>query len=264
MRKIDSAILASEHIKIIDSSLKELKDGVFDFKESIQLIMGDTKKSVILTSGQFLYNVIMLKPYFIFGYDIEKEDILLSYSQKSYQDTINKYIRIFKDEDDVDLKDLKDVILEMNNNISDVSGVVNHVIGNTIDLFSIVTLMRKNKNLRALMHYKIDEKEEISSAERKLSEAIDKMIDIFKTNDSCLRPFLQADVGIKHKQLRETLLSVGYKPNLRGDIIEKPINSSFIRGLTNAEDYANNAIGSRKSLIITFRNVKRAGLSYAR
>lgn len=242
--------------EVLNQLMDDLERLEFDFESVIELQID--KKKLKLKLGRFLYNLIMLKPFFKLNREVTEEYLVLGkFSKNHFNEYMESLIEIFNTEEDIEA--FKDIVLEIIENISDVTGLVNYIKGNTIDLFSLVDLSIESKEFDKLMHYKIDESLTINEAEKDLKKATDKAIAILKIADTSLRPFLLSGVGVKEKQLRESFISVGYRPNLRGDIIEKPINNSLIAGLSSAEDYANMAIGSRKALIINHINVKRSG-----
>ncbi len=249
--------LGDNYDATLSSLISELENLNFDFSSSV-LFAIDDKTTVEMKRGRFLYNLIMLKAYFKLGVEFEESDLITEEFNKDHFDNyIEGIIETFNTEEYID--DLKPIVLEIVENISDVTGLVNYIKGNTIDLFSIVELAKQNEKFNQLLHYKIDVEDSITDAEIKLKEATKELITILKSEENSLQPFLKAGVGIKEKQLRESILSVGYRPNLKGDIIETPVNSSFIQGIGSAQDYASCATGSRKALIINHINVKKSG-----
>ena len=78
--------------------------------------------------------------------------------------------------------------------------------------------------------------------------ALAKLIKILKENNNCLKPFLNADVGIKDKQLRESIMNIGFVPTFTGNINPKPVNSSYLKGIKSIEDFYNRSEGTIKAL----------------
>ena len=238
--------------------INELKDNKFNFDEVVQFEFNNAGDVAEFTKSKFLYNLIILKPFLVFGYEIGSDYIDEEpFTVKRFNARLDDYIDIFKDYEE--LKELKLIITEILEELSDVSGLVNIRKGNTTDIFSLIKTAINNDALKKILFYKIDESEAIGIAEKKLLAENIKLVNILKTSDTSLRNFINANIGINPKQLRESVLSIGYKPNLKGDIITKPINTSYLRGVSSSIDYYNNAQGARKALIINFKNVKRAG-----
>jgi hypothetical protein len=131
--------------------------------------------------------------------------------------------------------------------------------GSTINLYSLIQLANKNPRFKELLHYKLDPTDPIFKSEEDLESVTKEFIGILKTEENSLRPFLLSEIGIKEKQLRECFLNIGYKPDLLGNIIKRPINTSFAMGLKHSTDFYNNCVGSRKALIVNFKAVKSSG-----
>ena len=64
---------------------------------------------------------------------------------------------------------------------------------------------------------------------------------------------------INRDQFRQAVLNISLKPDIAGQIIPDPINTSYLRGLRGYSDLYTNSIGARKALITNFYAVKKSG-----
>ena len=180
------------------------------------------------------------------------------FNSNNLNNFIDYLIEEFLDED-IAFVELKKSIMKILQNLSDISALINFRKGNTMDLFSIAQASIKNEELNNLLHFKIDESLSISDAEKILKDKTKSLIDILRNEETCLRPYLLAGVAIKDKQLREAIMNIGYTPDLKGNIVSKPINTSFLLGLNEIQDLYNKSTGTRKALILNYKSVKASG-----
>jgi hypothetical protein len=110
-----------------------------------------------------------------------------------------------------------------------------------------------------MMFYKIDPQEPVTVSEQKLAVVSEKFAEYLKNNDNCLRTDLITKVNVNPKQLRETFVNVGYKPDMMGNVSVIPVNNSYVSGVSNAAEYFINAVGTRKAIVTNFKGVRQSG-----
>jgi hypothetical protein len=71
---------------------------------------------------------------------------------------------------------------------------------------------------------------------------------------------LRCGAAVNKDQLRQAFVNIGVKPGLLdGELMPEPIDTSFLHGLRNVEDFYICATGSRKALTTNYRQVKTSG-----
>jgi len=250
-------IYAVKKLSLIHNELiQEIFSNISNFDFEKVIIVKLAKEEIFLPNKKFIYNLIILKPYFEFDYTLlSKSDFVLNFDIKKHEEIMNKYIEIFSS---YDLERLKEILNQITEEVSTLAGYINLIKGNTIDLYSIILATRNNKKIYDYMNYKIDKNKSVSSAEKKLYEITKEFYKEMANEKTCLTPFIESKIGFEPKQIRETFINVGYKPDLFGNIIKRPVNTSLLRGIDKT-DYFNSSIGTRKALIINYKNVKKSG-----
>lgn len=121
--------------------------------------------------------------------------------------------------------------------------------------FSIYDFIKKwdNKEIYDLNHTKIPKDMHINDSENYLNDRLNRYISIM-TNDSednVLKPFLRSGQGVNKKQLREMVISSGFKPDLSGNTYPvKPKSNLLTDGYRNPLDYTIDAVGGRKASVL--------------
>ena len=135
--------------------------------------------------------------------------------------------------------------------------------GVTVNPYDIPRLAKKDPVFQETLDFRHEEDEGLVDIETKIQKQRDnlnKAIErILLDQENSIRKLIQAGSGINKNQLGEVIGVIGYKPDIRGRVIPKPINSSFSRGLQSVEDYYINAMGARKALITSKTQVRQSG-----
>jgi hypothetical protein len=258
IRKEDCKLLISTYKSIIPETINERV--LFYYKDN------EKNCKLDLTFKQFLFNLILLKPFIERGLTINSEYFLLD-SENFNKDTFNNHLNFLIDElklKGIAIPDIKEEIKFIIEEMVSLSFISSKIYGITINLYSIISEMNKlpdkeRQEFINLIDYKIDENLPISKSEEELEKATKRFIGLLKKMDTCLTPYLKSKTGLNLKQLRECFISVGYTPDLLGNVISTPINTNYITGLRNMSDYYNNSIGTRKALLTNYKAVKASG-----
>jgi hypothetical protein len=249
------------HSEFIKECAKKLNnEGFKEFNNEVEVIFDLKEKNecIKIKFSELLYNIILLKPYFKFNVPIDSSYFTKHFNQDFFNNKMNLYIDEFSNK--IDIQELKNCLFEIKENISDIAGLVNWRKGSTIDIFSILKEIKEDEDFRKLFFYKIDTNDSIHEAEEKMNKIFkNEFVVKLKEKNTCLKPYLNSGVGMSPKQLREVFFLIGYKPNLRGEVIEKPVNNSFLNGIDDVLDYFHAGIGTMKALITNHRNVKLSG-----
>jgi len=252
--------------KIVKIGYKKFKENFIselDFENDLNkkitfYLNNNNEEKVTLSVPSFTVNLIFLRLYMENEYEIDRLSIFEdSINADTIEGHFNYIIEHFRDVLDIGL--IKKGIKETIEDLVRFSAKCNYYISSSINLYDLVKLSTTNKEFDELIHYKVDPEDTISVCEEKLKEASDRLIEILKVEDTCLKSFLNAKVGVKPKQLREAILNIGFKPDIHGNIIPEPINTNFLFGYRDEIDFFNNAIGTRKALILNYKYTKRSG-----
>jgi len=234
-----------------------LKNGSLkDLNHEVTLKLHD--KNLEITYKYFILNFVLLEPFIKEDYEITSDILLLSFNKKKLMQAVNKIINYLRAQD-LPMPKIKRYLGNIMENLTMISIYMNNRVGNTINLITLSKLYNSNEEFKDLVHYQIDESLPIHDSELLLAKHTKKLLKLLKDHSISITNMLNCDISIREKQLRETIMNIGYKPDLIGNIIPKPINSNFILGLNDKEDFYNNSIGARKALITNSRGVKVAG-----
>jgi hypothetical protein len=200
------------------------------------------------TLGRVLINLLIMKPF------VEKdvvltEDFIFGFTSVT-ANNLNKYFNniITKGKTVVDFDDLRKTIAETINEMSDLSGELNMLAGNSISFHDFVRLYVEDPEAKEIFNYKLKENmqfDEIEDEFLKLGHTIKKFF-LDRPNTE-LYPFMTADTGINKKQLTQAIGFVGLKPDIDGSIIAHAIDENYLTGLKTIQNYFINAKGTRKA-----------------
>jgi hypothetical protein len=157
-----------------------------------------------------------------------------------------------------DLDPLKEGIIDSIVKLSDDMVKVNSLRGATINLYSIGKLAETNKEFKDLLGWEIPNGIGLNDIEKLVNEKVGRCIEILSEADTVYRDLIRGG-AISTRQLGQSFVSIGLKPDVEGRVIPEPINTSFLRGLRGRQDYFTCAIGARKALLINFKQVKQSG-----
>lgn len=245
------ADLASKRLNVSNSEIPAEND--FLKNEFVEVIVNN--ESYEISYGNLLTLLIVAKPFNHFKRPMP-EDLLFDLSNlKEYRDYYTKLLEHFNYSNEIKSL-IKDVISEL----AIVSGDINVTFGNTVSIKSLIDLAKNVKRFRELLHYKIpsDKNFEFNEIEAIIKNNLDEIMSILSETDNGLKGYIKSGAGINAKQWGQVLSLVGSKPDLFGNIIPYPINTSFLRGLDVRSFYIN-ALGARKALITNHQQVRNSG-----
>lgn len=149
-------------------------------------------------------------------------------------------------------------IMESINIISNMSWDINYIHGSTINIIDLFRAMKDYPELKEIVNFTSDENAQFSEIVDEVSKKTDQFVDILTKGDldTCFKDVIPS---VSIKQLQEVFVNISLKPDVYGNIIEKPINTSFLAGMRDSNDYFINAVGARKALITNSDQVSTAG-----
>jgi len=259
---INEILLNDSNYKEITETLKN-EITTEDYNKSNEIITLKTpfNKSLKINKGRFLTVLVLAKSFNIFKIKIDQEkDLFLNTPTSS---NLNDYfshliLKIRDHKEDYNL--LCNSISQSLQEISHISGIANYRTGNTISIYNIIQTAFKNPEVFDIINCKIPKNLDFTGIEEFIERNQKRLIEILRNDkDSVLYNFLNSESGINIKQFEEIFVSLGFKADIRGNIIPEAIDTNLIRGFRNIKDFYINAISARKALILTFSNVKESG-----
>jgi hypothetical protein len=228
--------------------------------QPVKILIG--KDVVDATYGRVLINLLIMKPFVGKGLKLSANDLFgfESVTEWNLDTYFNSILTRFKSESEIDFDDLRKVIGETINEMSDISGELNVLSGNSISFYDFVRLSVTDENAKAMFNQKIDRRMQFDQIEDKFNKLGKELEKYFKTNkDTELYPFVISDTGINKKQLTQAIGFIGLKPDIDGSVIPVAIKDNYLTGLKSLESYFINSKGTRKALITNSKMVRRSG-----
>lgn len=232
----------------IKDELKELILSDFSSRrKNCKIQIGN--KIISATLGKVLLNLLIMKSFVGKKLTLSEDDLFNyeSVTEDNLHEYFNKILHRGKNKTDYD--ELRLLIAETLNEMSDISGDLNVLAGNSLSFHDFVRLSVVEPEAKELFNYRLDEFLQFNEIEDKFTE-LGKRLDTFfrKHKDTEIYPFISSNTGINSKQLTQALVFVGLKPDIDGTIIPIVINDNYLNGLTSLESYFINAKGTRKAL----------------
>lgn len=212
----------------------------------------DDKTSVDCNYGQFIFTLILYKPFCLLETEPVMDYVFLDTNMKNISTYINKINYHFRKHPDKEK--LKLAIKGILEDLTHLAMLSSKRIGTTLDYYDLITIKKRNKRFNEILLYSIDKNKQIYDVLKEIDALTIEMGEILLKEDSCFKPYMELNSKIK-----ESLVSIGYQPDIKGDVIETPVNTSFVRGLKTPIDYYICAIGARKAMILSHRDVSRSG-----
>ena len=210
---------------------------------------------------QYMFNLMMWPLIVCTGDKITSsnlffEDVITKKEIKKYID--NQFIR--KNMTKMDL-------ISLNQNIDRCIGKFRDLINfqmyccNTIDFKDTVDFMNEFPEFNDIIHLDISgvPMEDIKEVGMNYTNQMIKYITRPDRDHNLKYPFISHE-GVNAKQFKEVAVNIGTKPNGKGGVFPKPINSSFINGgLQSVEDVLIDSSIGRIAQILTKQNVGQSG-----
>ncbi len=145
-------------------------------------------------------------------------------------------------------------------NLSRISADFNIILGLSLNIETFIDLSKRNQRFNEILRTQIPEDMQPSQVEEHLKDLTNEQMSILVEEDTLLRPMIKAKSGIKSGQLKEALISGGYKPDLDGKTIPILVNSNFVvGGLQNVIFYYIDGMGGRKAAIMNKTAMGQSG-----
>jgi len=242
----------------------ELKDGILaDFSmrnRPAKILIGN--EVVDATIGRVLVNLLLMKSLVKTGVKVDTTDLYNyeSVTESNLAKYFNKILRQCRETSLTDYEEIRVLIGETLNEMSDLSGELNVLAGNSVSFYDFVRLYSDDEEFKAIMNQDLSDRIQFNEIEDKFDNLSKTIEDYFtKNKNTDLHPFVISGTGINKKQITQAMGFIGLKPDIDGNVIPVAISDNYIRGLSNYENYFINCKGTRKALITNSKMVRKSG-----
>lgn len=260
MKRYDLIDMSLDKIIKLQKELEEeILSEYISKREECNVILKESELTV--NKGLLLLNLYLLEPLIKNDIDIHSDDFFTSttVTQKSlnkYFDKLLKKYTLNKEEYDSARLDIFEVL----NKLSDISGKINSIAGNTVSYFDFLKTASESKEMKELFYHKSEFGKQFSEIESEWNDIGNKLMNYYRDNkESDLHPFVVSQTGINKKQLIQAVSMVGLKPDMDGNIIPVVIDTNYLRGFSDMEHYFINCKGTRLALNTNFNYVRSSG-----
>lgn len=223
-----------------------------------------SKEEFVLPFRQFIINTILWYPFVeLHGMDVLDESFIMANPEELPH--IENYIneRLISTLRDYHIKTSKMnyAISEVLFNLRNISRDYSIILGLDFSIPLFTKLYSDNPRIQEIMECQFADTTQPHEIEQELSSLEKEFIEIITAmKDNHLGIALRAETGIKHKQLAEFAISEGLKPNLSGETIPVPIQTStLIKGTDRPSTQYIDGTAARKSLVMNKKVMGNAG-----
>ena len=268
LSEVDMVVRSTNDYQIMIDELKGfIMEDIYNLNMSVHMYEGS---KTIMTVGNMYTMLVMLKPYNTFKeLAIGKEDILKDYSNVGsyagyYDNLIEKFHNTYEDSYKIVTELMEDITYTINEVSIFSQKYVLAETGPTVSIKDIMDIGKRNPEFRETMAFSHDEhtshldniKDKIKLQDENNSRSIDIILD---DKENQFRRLLESGGGINVDQMGEVINVIGYKPDMRGQVVTKPINRSFFQGFNDVQDFFTDALGARKALSTSKLQVRQSG-----
>lgn len=164
-------------------------------------------------------------------------------------------------------------ITRINHELNYVIGVTNHLLTRISAYFSdffgisssietFMDLAQRIPEINELFHFRLDDDLQPSEMEKILDQKQKELVKYIEEDViwNSMKPLMIPGAGLNMKQVKDTLITIGPRPNQDGKTIHEAVNKNFlIEGLDNPVDYYKVAIAGRKAAIINNEFMGKTG-----
>ena len=169
---------------------------------------------------------------------------------------INDILESFKTSETEKLTDsIADILLE----ISQLAVWTNLNTGVSVSLYELYQMSKKSKRLDEIFHTDLSSVQSFAEMENLINELSAEACKIICSFDSNSYKDMLNSGTINKGQFKQVTTAIGPRPSITGQIIPEIINTNFLRGLRNLQDYYILMETARKILIISHIQVRRSG-----
>src|SRR5699024_4912948 len=214
--------------------------------------------------GNYFTLMILAKPFHDFNAEFTEEFLVNPSDIEGYDEYLDKVIKYFVT-GGVDIKELCRSIAYIIDELS-IFSTQNVLLqsGPNISLYDLYAIGKRDKDFNNYLDFSTEDMDGEDNFQSIIEEHQDvntkNILDsILNDDNNSYKTLIKSKSGININQLNEVIGWIGYKPDLFGNVIPEPIDTSFVRGLRNPTDFLIDAIAARKALITTKSEVRKSG-----
>lgn len=245
---------------LYDAVLTQLKGMSFDTHKGrhndIVIDVGNGPE--LMTVGRVLASMIFLRPYQRAGYLPPADRFIRSTLNASLiEGHISKTIEDLYDH--LDPETLNMSISDVLNEAGDAGSMTTSKVGTSVSIRALFDAAKQDPKIMELLNHDMSDSD-FTTMEKLADDAGSELIERLKNLPGEYGRLLRCGSAINKDQLRQAFVNIGIKPGLMdGELMEEPINTSFLRGMRGVEDFYICAIGARKALATNYKQVKTSG-----
>ena len=212
----------------------------------------------LMTVGRVLASMILLHPYREAKIPPSTDRFMRSYLTSSLiEDHLSKTIEELYSH--MDVAELSLTVSTTLCYLADLACDVTGRVGTSVSIKGIYEAAELDPEIKKLLNW-TSPGGELGDMERAADEASDELVHRMKALPGEIGRLLRCGAAVNKGQLRQAIVNIGVKPGLMdGELMSEPVETSFLRGLRNVEDYYICAIGARKALTTNYKQVKNSG-----
>ena len=211
-----------------------------------------------MTAGRALTNLVLCRPYRLAGVAPGSDRFVRGQLdagalERHMNGTVRDLCRR------MDPKRLSQAMATVSADLGDLAVNIAGRTGASISIFALLEAASARPRVWDLLNWNVPSGD-LGEIEKAADAATDELVGLFRSMPGEYGRLLRSGAAINKDQLRQGLVNIGVKPGLMdGELIEEPIDTSFIRGMRSVEDFYICNIGSRKALITNYYQVSASG-----
>jgi len=251
---INSFINMERYDKYIDELINTVKKQLSESKDELKRTQvvyrfnctdEDTERMSLVL---FLFNIVMWRPYIHFKIKITKKDIFQpeTFYNTKYMDYFDRFSESHRDK--FTMSEFSEVLYHIQIHMNRIAVEIGPLFGNSISIYDMVKMAKRNAEIDAILNTEVDlENFKVREVEEFLISQTERMFQILLAEDdrnNPLKPLIRARTGVNRHQVSESMIGIGFKPDLDGTTIPITSNTSLMgNGLDSPEVIYSDAKG---------------------
>lgn len=264
LKKFNEHIHSDNYYELLEELKSDIVNSInSDVKNHDNTRMNDYFEDNISKSNYFTL-LVLAKPFRDFNKEFTEEYLVNPTDINSYYSYFDKVIVNFISEGHGSYDVSKSIAFIIDELSIFSSKYVLTADGPSISLFDILRLSNENKEIDRLINFDKDDidpslnyQQIINEIQNPNMKSLIENIELDEEND--YKTFLDSGTGINKIQLNEVLSFIGYKPDIRGDVVTNIIDTSFMRGLKDTTQFSIDAESSLNALMNSKNKVRESG-----
>ena len=172
----------------------------------------------------------------------------------SFNFLINEFINI-----NMNVEEINFLIGKVLQESANIGAKFNKVAGNTISIYQLYLISKQFKEFDDCLNYQINENQQIADIERDIDGITVEGLKFLEQWNGTMGNLARSGTSFNSKQMGQVLFMIGFKPSLKGKTLERPVNSSFLRGISSVKDVFIIGKAARKAAITNHMYVRHSG-----